>query len=169
MLRWSRTDNIIKYAGFKYLVILLRTWHMASMKKEFAIFRSIKREVSATGYLRRAQQRATRRKSLWNLILIPLFLGGAGLITYALFQIMWRIHIIIYPAHIGKLGEFWGEGIGDYSADPFIIKPPGRGHFEEFTLKPASVPAKFMPEKPRRYLHFSLASFMNNAVNSVGA
>lgn len=95
------------------------------MKKEFAILRSIKREVSATGYFRRAQQRAARRKSPWNLILIPLFLGGAGLISYALFQIMWYIHVIIYPAHIGKLGEFWGKGIGASSfISSFLLVMP---------------------------------------------
>lgn len=74
--------------------------------------RGITREVFSRGYLRRARARARRRKSPWNAVLVPLGLGAVGGTTYGLFRAMWWLHTVIYPAHAGKLGEFWGRGIG---------------------------------------------------------
>jgi len=68
---------------------------------------NIAKEVSRKGYLGRARQRAQRRKSLWNLLLIPLGLGGIAFNFHILFHLMWGIHTTIYPAHTDKLGEFW--------------------------------------------------------------
>ena len=72
---------------------------------------NIFKEVFSKGYFERAQVRAQRRKSPWNFILIPFVAGGIGGTCYALFQLMWRIHIMIHPEHIGRFNEFWQEGI----------------------------------------------------------
>ncbi len=72
----------------------------------------IARDVSDEGYFDRARRRAARRKSPWNLVLIPLGLGGIGGAFYGLFQVMWRIHTLLYPGHAGHVREFWGAGIG---------------------------------------------------------
>lgn len=73
---------------------------------------SIWKDVSTPGYLDRVRVRAQKRTSPWNLLLIPLCFGGFFLIPYALFRCMWAVHIWLYPAHDGHLGEFWGKGIG---------------------------------------------------------
>ncbi|HPA19830.1 MAG TPA: hypothetical protein PLU30_18920 [Verrucomicrobiae bacterium] len=73
--------------------------------------RAFMEEVRKPGYLARAHQRAQRRKSAWNILLIPLGLFSVVGFTYIFFQIMWRIHIAIYPEHAGRLHEFWGGGI----------------------------------------------------------
>jgi hypothetical protein len=81
------------------------------MKKPQLTLCDIVNEVFSEGYSERAQERARARRSPWHLILIPLFFGIAAAITYVLFQIMWRIHVAIYPEHVDRLTEFWGKGI----------------------------------------------------------
>ena len=72
-----------------------------------------------------ARQRAKRRKSPWNLILIPLVIGGIGSVWYGLFQLMWKIHINIYPEHIGRFNEFWQKGISGRSfISSFLLMMP---------------------------------------------
>lgn len=80
---------------------------------------NILKEVFSKGYFSRAQIRAKRRRSPWNLILIPLVIGGIGSVCYGLFQVMWRIHTIIYPEHIGRFNEFW-QGQDGLSARSFV-------------------------------------------------
>lgn len=87
------------------------------MEKKPPTLKNIAEELSSEGYIGRAQQRASRRRSLWNLVLIPFVFGGAALVTIALFQVMWHIHVTIYPDHVNQLREFWGEGV---SAASFI-------------------------------------------------
>jgi len=72
---------------------------------------SVWREITTPGYLERARARAQKRTSPWNLLLIPVALGGLVAIVYALVHVMWAIHTFIYPEHIGHAGEFWGRGI----------------------------------------------------------
>ena len=59
------------------------------------------KEVTKPGYYERARQRAERRKSPWNIILVPLVLGGVGLSAYILCQIMWQVHTALCPADAG--------------------------------------------------------------------
>jgi len=74
------------------------------MNKKMTL-KDIFKEVFSKGYLSRAAQRAQRRKSPWNLILVPLFVFGM-LLSYAIqVGILWGIHILIYPTHAGKLSE----------------------------------------------------------------
>ena len=57
-----------------------------------------------------AQQRAQRRKSPWNLLL----LGGLplwALFWWAAFRVVWAYHVHLYPGHAGALGQFWRPGI----------------------------------------------------------
>ena len=67
-----------------------------------------------------ARQRAKRRKSPWNLILIPLVIGGIGSVWYGLFQLMWKIHINIYPEHIQE--ALAHENICSYVSGKFFMQ-----------------------------------------------
>lgn len=42
-----------------------------------------------------------------------------------LFQIMWRVHTAIYPAHTGRLHELWGSGIsvGSFVSSVLLVVP----------------------------------------------
>lgn len=83
---------------------------MNDYEKKSPTFSDLVKEVRADDYVQRAKKRVEHRKSPWNLLLIPLIFSSAGLIFYTLFQIMWQVHVIIYPAHIDKFGEFRGDG-----------------------------------------------------------
>ena len=62
-------------------------------------------------YIQEAQTRARRRKSPWNLILIPLLFIGAVPVYIIQFKILWLVHIFRYPSHSGHVSEFWQRGI----------------------------------------------------------
>lgn len=95
------------------------------MDKEKPNLINIKNEVFSEGYFERARQRAKRRKSPWNLLLIPLAFIGIGGISYGLFRFMWMVHTWFYPNHIGKLREFWVEGAGGYTfVSSFLLLVP---------------------------------------------
>ncbi|MDP2939420.1 MAG: hypothetical protein Q8O13_05015 [Candidatus Omnitrophota bacterium] len=76
-------------------------------------------------YIQEARERAKRRKSPWNLILIPLTIVGFGFSSFIQFKILWSIHVIIYPNHSGRLSEFWREGLS-FSAfiSSFLLAMP---------------------------------------------
>jgi hypothetical protein len=59
------------------------------------------KEIATPGYSQRAFERAQRRKSPWNLILLPLSLVGWFLCGYILWFSIWHIHTLIYPEHAG--------------------------------------------------------------------
>jgi hypothetical protein len=63
-----------------------------------------------------ARQRALRRRSPWNLILIPLGLCFWLGIWYGLFRFVWLFHITLFNHH--RLQDFWQEGI---SLSTFIL------------------------------------------------
>ncbi len=85
-------------------------------------------------YYADARQRAQRRKSAWNLILIPL--GGAAVIGvwYALFRLVWLFHVTMYPDH--QLQDFWQKGIslGSFVSSFLMV----------FALVPAALTIGFM-------------------------
>jgi hypothetical protein len=85
----------------------------------------IAKEVASEGYLDRARQRAARRKSPWNLLLIPLGLAGIAGTVYVLVQLMWRVHTLLYPSHVGRFHEFWGNGIsaGVFVSSSLLVVP----------------------------------------------
>jgi len=56
-----------------------------------------------------AQQRARRRRSPWNLVLLVLGLIVAAGTWYGLFRVTWAFHLLFHPQH--ELREFWGSGI----------------------------------------------------------
>ena len=72
-----------------------------------------------TGYWAGARRRAQRRKSPWNLMLIPLCGGSAIAIWYALFRLVWWFHVILYPGH--QLSNFWPRGAGLGSLIPSFL------------------------------------------------
>jgi hypothetical protein len=51
-------------------------------------FNNIVKEVSRPDYIQRARQRARRRKSPWNLLLIPLVACSCGVISYVLLRVV---------------------------------------------------------------------------------
>lgn len=86
------------------------------------------------GYYADARKRAQRRKSAWNLILIPL--GGAAVIGvwYTLFRLVWLFRVTMYPDH--QLQDFWQEGISFGSFVPSFLMV--------FALAPAALTVGFM-------------------------
>jgi hypothetical protein len=84
--------------------------------------------------LAQARRRAARRRSPWNVILIPLCGGSAIAIGYALFRVVWRFHVTLYPDH--QLNEFWQRGISFRSFVPSVLMV--------FSLLPGSLAAGFM-------------------------
>ena len=95
------------------------------MNNEPPNLRNIAKEISSEGYFERARQRAKRRKSPWNLVLLPLGLCSMAFICYALFQVMWHVHTLFYPEHSGRLREFWVRGIsGRAFVSSFMLLMP---------------------------------------------
>lgn len=95
------------------------------MKRRPRTLGEIAKEIRTPGYLGRARQRAQRRKSPWNLILIPLVVLGVGGSGYFLFRAMWGFHTWLYPAHVGRLSEFWGKNISAASfVSSFLLAVP---------------------------------------------
>jgi hypothetical protein len=63
----------------------------------------------ANDFLARVESRNQRRKSPWNLMLIPLALVGWLATWFFLFRAVWLFHVWLYPDHL--LRNFWGRGI----------------------------------------------------------
>jgi len=71
------------------------------------------------GFYSAARLRAARRKSAWNLVLIPpAILGWLGC-WYGLFRIVWAFHLWLYPQHLFR--DFWQEGISLRSFAPSFL------------------------------------------------
>jgi hypothetical protein len=66
-----------------------------------------------------ARARAGRRRSPWNLILIPFGLGGWLGTWYLLFRLVWNFHHWLYPQHL--FSDFWREGIPFASFVPSFL------------------------------------------------
>ena len=66
-----------------------------------------------------ARHRAQRRRSAWNLILIPLGLAGWLGAWYGLFRLVWAFHVTLYPQH--SLHDFWGKGVSFSSFVPSFL------------------------------------------------
>jgi ABC-type sugar transport system permease subunit len=73
----------------------------------------------SAGYWAGARLRAQRRKSPWNLVLIPLCGGPAIAIWYLLFRLVWWFHAMLYPGH--QLPDFWRKGISFASFVPSFL------------------------------------------------
>jgi hypothetical protein len=56
-------------------------------------------EVTTKGYFGRAQQRAARRKSPWNLLDLPVGLACMGLVWWALVHVVWLARNVVIPHH----------------------------------------------------------------------
>ena len=69
------------------------------------------------GSFNQALVRARRRKTPWNLALIPLVFGGWLVLWWAFLRLAWRAHELLYPEHAGRLRDFWPAGV---SAAPFV-------------------------------------------------
>jgi hypothetical protein len=73
----------------------------------------------AAAFFTEARLRARRRKSAWNLILIPPALFGWLGSWYGFFRIVWAFHQTLYPQH--ALRDFWQEGVGFASFVPGFL------------------------------------------------
>ena len=78
-------------------------------------------EITSAGYTIRARIRATRRKNVWNLILLPLVLAGIGVSFYGLSRGIWRVHTLIYPDHAGHLLEFMRSDMSGATQGLFML------------------------------------------------
>lgn len=70
---------------------------------------SIVKELTTKGYLGRAQERARRRKSPWNLILIPWVIFGIFGVAIGLFSLLWQLNTWVFPEHVGRLKDLFGS------------------------------------------------------------
>ena len=61
--------------------------------------REIASEVGSKGYLARAQERAARRKSPWNLLDLPVGLASMGLVWWASVHAIWAARNLFIPHH----------------------------------------------------------------------
>ena len=87
-----------------------------------------------TQWYSNARYRAKRRKSAWNLLLIPFALVGGIVTWYGLFRLVWLFHVALYPEH--RLQDFWPAGISLSSfAASFIMV---------FAVAPAALCAGFV-------------------------
>ncbi len=57
------------------------------------------------------KERSKRRESLWHIPRIILSFIVMGFAWHALFLLMWHVHLIVHPEHIGHISEFWSQGI----------------------------------------------------------
>jgi len=64
----------------------------------------------ASAYYAGARHRASRRKSVWNALLIPFSMAAWAAVWYLLFRLVWLFHTAIYPDHLLK--DFWQSGLG---------------------------------------------------------
>lgn len=64
-------------------------------------------------------RRAGRRKSPWNLLLFPIGFGLFAVTWFAFFQLVWRYHAHLYPAHEFK--DFWPRGVRFRSFVPSFL------------------------------------------------
>jgi hypothetical protein len=76
-----------------------------------------------------ARLRARRRKSAWNLILVPPALLGWLGCWCVFFRIVWAFHQLLYPQH--AFHDFWQRGVGSASFVPSFLMV--------FALFPASI------------------------------
>jgi len=60
-------------------------------------------------YFVRARNRAQRRKSIWDFLLILICLGIAFALWFGLFKLVWLFHVGVYPTHEFK--RFWNDGV----------------------------------------------------------
>ena len=88
----------------------------------------------AAEYYAGARQRAKRRKSAWNALLIPFCFGSWLAIWFGLFKAVWLFHVYIYPEH--QLHDFWKEGITLRSFVPSFLMV--------FALTPGALISGFM-------------------------
>jgi len=70
---------------------------------------------------------AQRRKSAWNILLFPFCFGSGFALWYALFQLVWAFHVVIYPDH--QFDEFWHSGIssGSFALSLLMMFAPAPG------------------------------------------
>jgi hypothetical protein len=83
---------------------------------------SIATELMTEGYVSRARERAKRRKSPWNLLLLPLVIIGVFGVSIGLFTLLWHLNVWVYPQHVGKLREIMGSS--DHTASQFLMTLP---------------------------------------------
>ncbi len=81
-----------------------------------------------------ARRRAERRKSPWQFLLIIFGFCAWIAIWYRLFNLIWIIHVYIYPSH--QFSEFWN---GDESATSLLLS-----FLMMFALAPISMISGFM-------------------------
>src|SRR5258708_38681130 len=73
----------------------------------------------ALNFYTAARVRAQRRKSPWNLILIPLVLSGWLGAWYGLCWVAWAFHQWLYPQHLFR--DFWQANISFSSFVPSFL------------------------------------------------
>lgn len=76
----------------------------------------------ANEYYSDARERARRRRSPWNLFLLPLGMAGWLAVWYGLFRLIWAFHVMIYPEH--RLQDFWRRGSSSFLPSFLMVFAP---------------------------------------------
>jgi hypothetical protein len=82
-------------------------------------------EIKEGAFLQNARQRATRRRSAWNLLLPALLLPLWFALGYGAFEFTWRLHVSWHPQDGGHLLEYWRGGMN--AARFLMLIPPMLG------------------------------------------
>jgi hypothetical protein len=85
--------------------------------------REIASEVTTGGYFARAQQRAARRKSPWNLLDIPGGLAGICFFSWALVHLIWALRNLLVPDRAVPFSMFSLFQSTDIAAVVFGLAP----------------------------------------------
>jgi hypothetical protein len=82
-----------------------------SLSDERPTLKNIAKEVLTDGYLERARERSRAAKSWWDLVFMPIGLGGIGLFAFNFFKLFWWIHVLIYPGDADRQKILFGGSI----------------------------------------------------------
>jgi len=87
--------------------------------------RSIIGELKSGTFVANAQQRSTRRKSPWNLLLLfafPMWLA----LWWVGVELAWLLHLSFFENHAASMNHYWMRGMGHLMTIPrfLILFPP---------------------------------------------
>jgi hypothetical protein len=80
-------------------------------------------EVSRKGYLSRAQQRAARRKSPWNLLDLLFGLPCIGIAWWAFLHSVWAVHNWLVPQHAVSFSMIFHSHATGLAPTVFFVAP----------------------------------------------
>lgn len=72
-------------------------------------------------FYREARERAKRRRSPANLLLVPLVLGGLVLIENLQLKLLWAVNVHFYPGHAAQFVDFLALFWSQHQSGPWFL------------------------------------------------